>query len=82
MPFAAQERRRLLSTPGLGPRVIARLEAAGIESLVQLRAIGAEAAVARVCRQLGTQAWRNRLGALQGALQCAVQGAPDPRADT
>lgn len=69
MPFIEEERALLLSAPGVGPMVIARLEAAGIESLRALRQVGVEQAIAQVCTQIGTAAWRNRQAALLGVLQ-------------
>ena len=66
--FAPDERRLLLSTPGIGPGVIQRLESAGIHSLAQIRALGVQGTVRHVCEQLGTMAWANRRGALDRAL--------------
>ena len=66
--FAPDERRLLLSTSGIGPGVIQRLESAGIHSLAQIRALGVQGTVRQVCEHLGTMAWANRRGALDRAL--------------
>lgn len=73
MAFAQQDRARLMAQPGIGPGVISRLQTLGLDSLDKLRAASAEGAVAQVCEQLGTSAWRNRLHALARAL---AAGAP------
>lgn len=66
--FPTHERRLLLSTPGLGEVVVARLEAAGLASLRELQALGPE----RVLAQVGQGAWGNRRRALARALaRCA-----------
>jgi hypothetical protein len=67
--FPEEERRRLLAQPGIGPTVIARLEAAGIHSLQALRSIGIRAVVDAVCAGLGSAAWSNRRRALERALE-------------
>ena len=69
--FTTDERRLLLSTPGIGPGVIGRLESAGISSLAQLDEIGADLALKRVCQIVGSTGWANRRGALLRALQAA-----------
>jgi hypothetical protein len=69
MRFPDEERRLLLGQPGIGPTVIARLEAAGIDSLRALRCAGARVVVEAVCAGLGTGAWTNRRKALEKALQ-------------
>lgn len=66
--FSPHERALLLSTPGIGPGVVQRLEGAGIHSLAQIRAMGVPGAVQHVCQHLGTMAWANRQGALTKAL--------------
>lgn len=66
--FAPAERRLLLSTPGIGPGVIQRLESAGIHSLAQISALGVQGTVRHVCEHLGTMAWANRRGALDRVL--------------
>ncbi len=66
--FEERERRLLLSQPGIGPTVIARMEAAGVHSLEALRLAGVPFVVAMVCDGLGTGAWSNRAKALSRAL--------------
>lgn len=70
--FTPDERRLLLSTPGIGPGVIQRLESAGIHSLAQIRVLGVQGTVRHVCEHLGTMAWANRRGALNRALARAL----------
>jgi hypothetical protein len=67
--FSEEERRVLLQEPRIGPIVLERLEAAGFNSLDQLRQAGAQAAVQRVCLQTGQVAWRNRRRPLERLLQ-------------
>lgn len=71
MPFPSIERKLLLTVPGIGTGVIDRLESVGVHSLSELAALGSHAAVHRVCRQLGTNAWVNRRRALDEALRLA-----------
>jgi hypothetical protein len=66
--FPPQERRLLLVTPGIGPKVVERLEAAGFASLSALRAAGADAVTERAVAQQGCDAWRNRRRAIARAL--------------
>lgn len=66
--FPVHERHLLLSTPGLGEGVVARLETAGITSLGLLQALGPE----RVLEQVGRGAWANRRRALARALASAA----------
>lgn len=74
--FAPDERRLLLSTPGIGPGVIQRLESTGIHSLAQIRALGVQDTVRQVCQRLGNLAWANRRAALNKALaQVRLPGA-------
>ncbi len=81
MQFVPDERRVLLSTPGIGPTVVRRLEAQGIASLQDLRHQGVDRVVDQVCAQLGTRAWANRRSALIAALGGigAAQGRTAPR---
>jgi hypothetical protein len=69
MRFPEEERRMLLTQPGIGPKVIARLEAAGFHSLQALRVAGIRLVVDSVCAGLGSGAWSNRLRALERALE-------------
>lgn len=73
--FDPIERAALLSSRGIGPSVLERLEQVGIDSLAKLRAIGVVAAVDEVCAMLGTPAWGNRRRALEDALIWAVGNA-------
>lgn len=66
------ERTVLLSSRGIGPSVLERLEQVGIDSLAKLRAVGAGAATDAVCEVLGTSAWGNRRRALENALTWAA----------
>lgn len=69
MPFTNNERALLLAAPRIGPRVLQRLEEAGIDSLRELRRIGVDAAVQVVCQQVGSRAWTNRKQALHQVLE-------------
>ncbi len=69
MAFSESERRVLLAAQRLGPRVIQRLEQIGVDSLAKLKAMGADAAVHRICEQLGSTAWANRRRALRQLCQ-------------
>ena len=71
--FERHEHRLLLATPRIGPMVIERLEAVGIDSLARLREQGVERAVALVCASLGSVAWANRRRALAQALATACK---------
>lgn len=73
--FTSAERRLLLTTAGIGQGVIDRIECAGVHSLQQLRALGVDAMVERICDGVGNFAWRNRKRALLRAL-AAVGTAP------
>lgn len=68
MGFAAHERQRLLAVRGIGPRVLDRLEEAGIHSLQDLRRVGVAAAVEAVCERMGCRSWVNRRDALERLL--------------
>lgn len=73
--FAAAERRLLLAQPGIGERMLARLEQSGIDSIAALREQGVARIAAEVSAQLGTPTWRNRVRALERAL-AALQPPP------
>ena len=79
MAFAEHERRLLLSMPNVGPRVLERLEEAGIDSLARLSELGVEAAVAAVCANLATPAWANRRRALGRAIGIVAGQQPAMR---
>ena len=68
MAFPSNEREILLKSPGIGPGVIDRLEALGVDSLEALCAANLEELVRRACHLVGSAAWRNRQRALQRAL--------------
>ncbi len=74
----------LLSQPGIGPTVIARIEAAGIHSIEALRLVGVHFVVEKVCLGLGTVAWSNRRSALARALERLASNADlgVPKRDT
>ncbi|MDT7838581.1 hypothetical protein [Aquabacterium sp. OR-4] len=66
--FSSEERRILLTTPGIGQGVIDRIEQAGVQSVRQLHELGIDAVVDRICDGVGNLAWRNRKRALARAL--------------
>ena len=68
MSFSAVEREMLLKLPGIGPGVLARLEAVGYDSIERLRRDGVDRAVHSVVASGGTVAWFNRLAALERAV--------------
>lgn len=72
MPFIESERAVLLNVPGLGPRVIQRLEEIGVDSIGKLRDLGADEAVRMICCRMGTIAWANRRGSLRRACKPAM----------
>jgi len=74
MSFTAEETRILLCTPRVGPLVISRLEAVGLDSVAKLKTVGLEEAVSRVCTLVGSVAWRNRQRALASALTLLLAG--------
>jgi hypothetical protein len=67
MAFEDSERSLPLSSRGMGPLVVQRLEQVGIDSLAKLREAGVEAASDAVCDMLGSVAWGNRRRALVDA---------------
>jgi hypothetical protein len=67
--FALDDRQALLSTRGIGPLVVNRLEQAGYCSLEQLRRAGADTVTAIVCAQVGSTAWANRRRAIRRVLE-------------
>lgn len=69
MAFSDEERALLLRAPRIGPAVIDRLQAVGLDSLEALRRVGVDAAVERVCQHLGSTAWANRRDAIQAVLE-------------
>lgn len=73
--FTGAERHLLLTTSGIGQVVINRIESAGVGSLRQLRELGVDTIVERICDGAGNFAWRNRKRALLRAL-AMVDTAP------
>jgi len=77
MPFSADERQRLLSVKGVGPKVLSRIEELGIEDLATL----ARQDAAELCRLAagltGSTCWRNSpqaRAAITGAIAEARAG--------
>lgn len=68
MRFNERERRHLLSTRGLGPTVVQRLEQSGIVSIDTLRTRGVDSVVAAMCQPGHNKAWLNRRRALLRAI--------------
>lgn len=66
--FNEHERRHLLSSPGLGPVVVERLEQSGIASIATLQALGVDAVVESMCQPGQNMAWFNRRRALLRAV--------------
>jgi hypothetical protein len=73
--FSDIERTLLASEPGIGDRVIKRLEEIGFSSIAQMKVAGAAQIVDAVCNRLGSAAWRNRRRSLERALACATLAA-------
>lgn len=73
MSFPAHERRYLLTMPGIGPGVVARLEECGFDSLASLGRAGAEQVVDTVARRVGSTAWGNRRRSIERALHGCLQ---------
>jgi len=69
MGFNETERRHLLTSPGLGPVVVQRLEDAGVISMASLRRMGVDAVVLAMCQPGTNLAWCNRRRALRRALE-------------
>lgn len=67
--FTVRERAMLLMTPGLGDRVVRRLEQAGFNSLESMRQAGLDGVMGRLCAQVGSMAIANRRRAIERALQ-------------
>jgi hypothetical protein len=82
MRFSQDERRILLATPGIGSRVIERLESIGIHSFALLRHGGLDSAVNTVCASMGSRAWANRARALRRALDVHLRTAQASMATT
>lgn len=76
MSFQPEERRLLLTTPGIGPGVLQRLEQAGYDSLRSIHDHGVDRVVCAVANQISGKAWHNRRGALARALMAWSATAP------
>ena len=74
--FSLTERQVLLATRGIGQGVIDRIELAGVHSLRQLRDLGVDTVVDRICDGVGNFAWRNRRRALLRALATVATRPP------
>lgn len=70
--FCETEKLALLRMPGLGPKVVSRLEEQGLSSIEAIRELGVERVVEMVCGTVGSRAWRNRHAALTRALNSSV----------
>ena len=78
--FTGAERHLLLTTSGIGQVVINRIECAGVGSLRQLRELGVDTIVERICDGAGNFAWRNRKRALLRALAMVDTASADSNA--
>jgi hypothetical protein len=77
--FTAPERSVLLRVPGIGPLVVQRLQDVGIASLHDLRRVGPEVVVQRICALTNSPAWLNRKRALQAAIAPSARAVADGR---
>ena len=80
MSFSTEERNALLALKGVGPTVLARLEAMGIESLAQLSAADVESIVSHAARLTGSTCWKNSPQA-RAAIQAAIDLARSASAE-
>lgn len=71
--FTHHERYLLLTERGISHGVVQRLEDAGVHSFEQLRRLGVETIVRRICDGVGSSCWTNRQRALERALHRAMQ---------
>lgn len=76
MAFNSTERLSLLAIKGVGPTVIQRLEALGIDSLAKLATYRAEDIAEMVAAMLGSTCWKNSPQA-RAALNAAISLAKD-----
>jgi len=76
MAFNPTERLSLLAIKGVGPTVIQRLEALGIDSLTKLATYRAEDIAEMVAAMLGSTCWKNSPQA-RAALNAAIALAKD-----
>lgn len=78
MPFSSFERDILLTVPGVGPTVIARLEQLGFSSLRQLVASDAATILHDAAALVGSSCWKNSpqaRAAIEAAIATAAQAA-------
>lgn len=80
MSFSTEERNALLALKGVGPTVLARLEAMGIESLAQLSVADVESIVSHAARLTGSTCWKNSPQA-RAAIQAAIDLARSASAE-
>jgi len=71
MPFPPEERKALLGVKGVGPRVVARLEQMGFESLAHLGKANALDIVSQASAITGATCWKNSPQA-RAAIQAAI----------
>ncbi|RVU02140.1 helix-hairpin-helix domain-containing protein [Novosphingobium umbonatum] len=76
--FTQEEHSALLGIKGVGPKVIARLEAVGISSLMDLAQRDPQAICAMAAIDAGSTCWRNSPMALR-AITAAVEFAQAAR---
>ncbi len=67
MGFPPEQRAQLLVAPKIGPVVLARLEALGLDSYDKIQRVGIDRAVRMVCEQTGQIGWACRRKALHRA---------------
>lgn len=67
--FPPQERRWLLCRPGISHGVVSQIERCGVSSLLELRTLGVDMLIERLCRETGSVNWKNRRRALVRALE-------------
>lgn len=72
--FSETERAALLGVHGVGPRVVARLEAQGIASLADLANSDAATICTHISLETGSTCWRNSPQA-RGSIQAAIDFA-------
>ncbi len=76
MPFSEQEREILLSVKGIGPTVLKRLEAIGIDNLSDLATYQVNEVTERVASMLRMACWKNNPH-IKVAVKAAIQLAKE-----
>lgn len=71
MSFSSEERARLLSVKGVGPKVVERLEQVGIHDLATLARRDAAEICSAVSAGIGSSCWKNSPQA-RNAIQAAI----------